>query len=92
MIKRSRKRKKKINYIAPVIIIIVLIAAGWGLYFYLDRNKVSFKEDVVKVNIGEEIYNTDNLDKDYDIKKEKIDTSKMGEQEVSIKIKGKEYN
>ena len=91
MIKRRGKRKKRINYIAPVIIILVLIAAGWGVYFYLDRNKVSFKEDVVKVNLGEELYNTDNLDKDYDIKKEKIDTSKIGEQEVSIKIKDKEY-
>ena len=85
-------KKKKLLIIILIIAFVLLISLGIGIYIFINSKKlrISFKNNIV-VNINDEIYNLDYVKKVKNgtilTKKEKIDTSKTGTKEVSIKVK-----
>ena len=89
---RSKKRnKKKLIIILSIILLLLIILSICGYLFYKSKElKISFKKNI-EININEEAYNTDYIK---DIKngtiisiKKALDTSKLGEQVINIKIK-----
>ena len=83
--------KIKKNLIVFIIIIIIGTISGIGYYFYSSKT-ISIKIDNnIEVPINKEVYNTDYIKivKNGKIitKKELIDTSEVGEQIITIKVK-----
>ncbi len=89
---KNKKNKKKIVIICSVIVFVLLIGGGIGGYFYYQSKmiKVSLKKNIT-VNIFDEIYNTDAVKEIKNgtliSKKEKVDTSTLGDKKVSLSIK-----
>ena len=83
-----RKKRKKIYRFLSIIFVILVVALIICIYIY-NKNKVDIVYDKnVSINLNEEFYNTDVIKDSKNLKiitaKEKIDTSKIGEQEVKI--------
>ena len=86
--------KKKYKKLLRILIIISIIIGGIvGINYYLHSSKTLLVkiDNNIKVSINEEIYNTDNVkiiaNGTIITKKEKVDTSKVGEQVIKIKVK-----
>ena len=85
------KRKKKIIIIISTIISLILII-GIGTYTFIKSKdlKILLKKDR-EININDKAYNTDFIKKIKNGKiisnKELIDTSKIGDKNITIKIK-----
>lgn len=96
------KLKKKAKIIITVIIILILITVAIGTYYFYSSKKLLVKIDNnIKVSINNEVYNTDYIkiiaNGKIITKKEQIDTTKVGEQVIKIKVedyfgKEKEYS
>ena len=89
---RSKKRnKKKLIIILSIILLLLIILSICGYLFYKSKElQISFKKNI-EININEEAYNTDyikNIKNGTIISiKKALDTSKLGEQVINIKIK-----
>lgn len=86
--KRRKKRNRKIKL---VLLFIVLVLAVIFIFFIKSRLlKVEYEKNV-KVNLNDVYYNTDNINiisnGSFVDEKVKLDTSKIGVQEVSVVIK-----
>ena len=87
-----KKRKNKKKKIIIVVIAIILIAITICAYIFIKSKelKVTTKNNI-KININEKVYNTDYITKIKNgtiiTKKKLIDTSKLGDKEIRVKIK-----
>ncbi len=88
--KKKRNKKKKLLIITLIAIILISLSIGGYLFFKSKILYVSFKKNI-EININEEAYNTDYvkdiINGELISKKEKIDTSKLGEKKITIKVK-----
>lgn len=91
-------KKKKIIIIISIIIIILIITSI--IFIKTHQLKIDY-QNKIEVSINQKIYNTDNIKNIKNGKlitsKEQIDTSKLGKQEITFKVKNyfgqeKEYH
>lgn len=84
------KRKKKIIIFAIVLIVLIISTISIYLFIKSKELKVTTKKDI-KININDKVYNTDYIIKVKNgtiiAKKQLIDTSKLGDKKITIKIK-----
>ena len=84
------KRKKKIIIFAIVLIVLIISTISIYLFIKSKELKVTTKKDI-KININDKVYNTDYIIKVKNgtiiEKKQLIDTSKLGDKKITIKIK-----
>ena len=89
---KSKGNKKKTIILCSVVVLLLLGGLGIGGYFYYQSKglKVNLKKNIT-VNIFDEIYNTDGVKKIKNgtliSKKEKVDTSTLGDKKISLSIK-----
>lgn len=85
-----KKYKKKKNRRKLLIIIVLIILIGLGLFIKFKSLDVKY-EKIVVVNLNDEVYDNDNINivknGSFVNEKVKLDTSKVGEQEVKVVIK-----
>ena len=85
-----KKYKKKKNRRKLLVIIVLIILIGLGLFIKFKSLDVKYKKIVV-VNLNDEVYDNDNINivknGSFVNEKVKLDTSKVGEQEVKVVIK-----
>lgn len=85
-----KKYKKKKNRRKLLVIIVLIILIGLGLFIKFKSLDVKY-EKIVVVNLNEEVYDTDNItivkNGSFVNEKVKLDTSKVGVQEVKVIIK-----
>ena len=93
MKKKEKKRKTKKNVIlilSIVILLLILISVGTYLFVKSTELKVNIKKNIT-VNINEEVYNIDYINSIKNgtliTEKKKIDTTKLGNQKIKIKVK-----
>ena len=86
MKKRRRKNKRRL-----FLFIVFVILLGFGLYIFKSKSLVVKYEKSFSVNLNEEVYDVDNStilkNGSFVNEKVKLDTSKLGEQEVRVIIK-----
>ena len=86
MKKRRRKNKRRL-----FLFIVFVILLGFGLYIFKSKSLVVKYEKSFSVNLNEEVYDVDNItilkNGSFVNEKVKLDTSKLGEQEVRVIIK-----
>lgn len=85
--RRRKKKNRKIKLLIFIIIVLLVVIA-----FYVESKLLDVKyEKVVKVNLNDIYYDTDNIEivsnGSFVSEKVKIDTSKLGTQEVVVTIK-----
>ena len=94
------KTKTKV-IITAIILIIIGLLCGVGYYFYSSKTLLVKIDNNIEVSINNEVYNTDYIkviaNGEILTKKEQIDTTKVGEQVITIKVrdyfnKEKEYS
>ena len=94
------KTKTKV-IITAIILIIIGLLCGVGYYFYSSKTLLVKIDNNIEVSINNEVYNTDYIkviaNGEIITKKEQIDTTKVGEQVITIKVrdyfnKEKEYS
>ena len=85
-----KKYKKKKNRRKLLVIIVLIILIGLGLFIKFKSLDVKY-EKIVVVNLNDEVYDNDNINivknGSFVNEKVKLDTSKVGEQEVKVVIK-----
>ena len=91
MSKRREKKNRKI-FIIPVIIVLIICIVGIYLLLFKDNKKLVVETNEIKeIELGKEVYNTDFIKevKNGEIitKKEKIDTSSIGNKKIKVMIK-----
>jgi LAS superfamily LD-carboxypeptidase LdcB len=94
------KTKTKV-IITAIILIIIGLLCGVGYYFYSSKTLLVKIDNNIEVSINNKVYNTDYIkviaNGEILTKKEQIDTTKVGEQVITIKVrdyfnKEKEYS
>ncbi len=90
----SKKLKPKVKTRLILILILLIIisgVAGTFYYFYSSKTLIVKIDNNIEVSINKEVYNTDYIkvivNGEITTKKEKIDTTKVGEQTITIKVK-----